>query len=141
MRLVAVILQSAAALAAPGSLESAVQQYDEAQIRGDRAALERLLADDYLLTNSGGDVESKSQFIADLTDPNYHLEPYSVQRPVERTWRDGAIRGGVVRLKGTSGGKTFDACLRFVDVWRRQENGWRVAYSQAARIPSEGCAR
>jgi len=136
------ILVAAIALAAapPGpaprtALDRAVADYDAAQVHGDRRALQRLLADDYLLANSGGEVETKAQFIADLTDPGYHLDPYVVLHPVDRTWASGALRGGVARLTGTAAGKPFDVCLRFMDVWRREGSTWRVAYSQAMRAP------
>ena len=132
----------ALAVAAPAhdaALDRAVADYDHAQIHGDGPALKRLLADDYVLANSGGATETKAEFIADLTDPTYHLKPYVVQSPIERTWANGAIRGGLARLTGTAGDKSFDACLRFVDVWRREGAVWRVAYSQAAKVAIEQC--
>jgi len=132
----ALALAAAPPVAAPGTaLDRAVADYDSAQVHGDRAALQRLLADDYVLANSGGDVETKAEFIADLTDPGYRLNPYVVLHPVERTWVGGALRGGVARLTGTAAGKPFDVCLRFIDVWRREGSTWRVAYSQAMRAP------
>jgi hypothetical protein len=134
--LAALALAAADPAALPrGGLDQAVAEYDAAQVHGDRHALERLLADDYVLANSGGGVESKGEFIAELTDPAYRLNPFVVLHPVERTWAGGAVRGGVARLTGTAAGKPFDACLRFVDVWRREGSRWRVAYSQAMRAP------
>ncbi|HEU4959383.1 MAG TPA: DUF4440 domain-containing protein, partial [Sphingomonas sp.] len=38
----------------PPDLAAAAEAFDKAQVKGDRAALERLLADDYLLVNSQG---------------------------------------------------------------------------------------
>jgi len=132
----ALALASAHPVAAPSTaLDRAVADYDSAQVHGDGRALQRLLADDYVLANSGGEVETKAQFIADLTDPGYHLNPYVVLNSVERTWAGGALRGGVARLTGTAAGKPFDVCLRFMDVWRREGSTWRVAYSQAMRAP------
>lgn len=132
----ALALAAAARAPAPGSaLDRAVAEYDSAQVHGDRRALQRLLADDYVLANSGGGTETKAEFIADLTDPGYHLDPYVVLQPVERTWATSALRGGVARLTGTSAGKPFDVCLRFIDVWHRERSTWRVAYSQAMRAP------
>lgn len=136
----ALVLGAVAPPPAAASIDRAVAAYDAAQVHGDRKALETLLADDYVLANSGGATQTKEEFIADLTDPTYHLEPFHVLKAVERTWSDGAIRGGLVRLTGQAGGKPFAACLRFVDVWRRNASGWRVAYSQAARAPDTACS-
>lgn len=142
MRILMTLLlaQPQTAVPSPPALDRAVANYDRAQTAGNRAALERLLADDYVLVSSSGDTEDKRAFVADLTAPDYHLAPFTVLRPVERTWNGGAIRGGVARLSGTAAGKPFQACLRFVDVWRHEASGWRVAYSQAARLADNACA-
>ena len=124
----------------PPALVQAVSNYDLAQEKGDGPALRRLLADDYLLVNSGGSVETKEDFIADLTSPDYHLDPFKVVRPVSRVWPGGAVMGGVASLRGSSGGQTFSACLRFVDVWRLNGGRWQVAYSQAAKAAGADCA-
>ncbi len=60
----ALLLATAPALAAtlPADLLSAAAAYDKAQIAGDRAELERLLADDYTLVNSAGRLARLSQF-------------------------------------------------------------------------------
>jgi ketosteroid isomerase-like protein len=124
----------------PAGLADAVQAYDAAQVKGDRASLEQLLADDYLLVNSGGQVESKNEFIADLVAPDYKMEPYKVEHPIVRTTPDSAVMGGLSHLKGQTGGKPFDVCLRFVDVWILRNNRWQVVYSQAARAEMAACS-
>jgi hypothetical protein len=43
-------------------------------------------------------------------------EPFVILEPVEKVWSDGAVMGGLVNLKGISGGKPFAVTLRFVDV-------------------------
>ncbi|WP_242098705.1 nuclear transport factor 2 family protein [Sphingomonas sp. CROZ-RG-20F-R02-07] len=138
-----VILAAAAASFSPAStasaLDRAVAEYDLAQQKGDGAALRRLLSDDYLLVNSGGVVETKEDYVKDLTAPDFHMEPFEVLRPISRAWYDGAIKGGVALLSGTSGGNAFSACLRFVDVWRLDGGKWRVTYSQAAKAAPADC--
>ncbi len=124
----------------PGtSLDRAVADYDLAQQKGDGPALRRLLADDYLLVNSGGAVETKAEYIADLTAPDFRMEPFEVLRLVSRPWSGGAVRGVVALLSGTSGGHAFSGCLRFVDVWRLAGGKWQVAYSQAAKEDAAAC--
>lgn len=122
-----------AAAAVPADLETAVKAYDSAQVKGDRAALERLLADDYLLANSAGKIQTKAEFIADLTAPDYRMEPFTVERPIERVWANGAVTGGVAWARGTSGGQPFAVRLRFADVWAKRNGRWQVIFSQAAR--------
>jgi ketosteroid isomerase-like protein len=120
----------------PADLAKAAHDYDQAQIRSDKAELTRLLADDYLLQNSAGQVQDKASFIADSTAPGFHIEPFVIEEPVEKVLGDTALLGGVSTLKGTDGGKAFSARLRFVDVWARRDGQWRVVFTQATRAPS-----
>ncbi|MDQ2878182.1 MAG: nuclear transport factor 2 family protein [Pseudomonadota bacterium] len=138
--LIAVLIAAAPTTGVPTDLDAAVHRYDAAQVKSDKAELEVLLADDYLLVNSGGDVETKQQFIADQLEAGYKLEPFTVVHPIERRWTDGAVMGGLASLKGLSGGKAFAVCLRFADIWRRDAGVWHVAYTQAARAKPEDCA-
>lgn len=123
----------------PAALSRAMQAYDDAQVHGDAPALRRLLADDYLLVNSGGQTETKAQFIGDLTAPGYRLDPFVVRQPVLRVWRGGAVAGGVALLSGVDGGKPYSACLRFADVWSLRQGRWQVAFTQASRADPKAC--
>lgn len=123
----------AAATPVPADLAEAARAYDAAQVKGDRAALERLLADDYTLVNSGGTIETKAELIRDYTAPGFTLEPFTVERPITKLWTDGAVMGGVALLRGTDGGKRYEARLRFVDIWAKRGGRWQVIYTQAAR--------
>lgn len=138
-RFVAVILVLATptyGAAVPPDLARAVRQYDEAQVRGDRAALNRLLADDYLLINSRGQSETKAQLIDDYTAPGFTLRPFNVEQPVEKVWHDAAIMGGVATLAGTDAGQSYKVRLRFTDVWARRAGHWRVIYTHASKEPA-----
>jgi len=109
--------------------------YDEAQIKGNRAELQRLLADDYTLLNSGGKIQNKAELIADYTAPGFKLEPFVVEQPIEKVWSDGAVMGGIATLKGVDGGKPFSATLRFSDIWAKRKGVWQVIYTHVSRPP------
>jgi hypothetical protein len=104
--------------AVPKDLAARVHAYDEAQVKGDRAALEDLVADDYVLINSRGQRQTKADLIADYTKPGFKLEPFVVEEPVELVWSDGAVMGGVARIRGVDDGQAYDIRLRFSDKWR-----------------------
>jgi hypothetical protein len=116
----------------PPDLVKAVKDYDEAQVHGDKAELERLVADDYTLINSRGAVQSKAQLIADYIAPGYKIEPFVVREPVEKVWNDGAVMGGVATLKGLDGGKPFSVTLRFADIWAKRNGKWQVIYTHVS---------
>ena len=134
--LVAAILAAAAVSAAlPPDLAKAAHDYDQAQVKSDRAELERLIADDYQLHNSGGQVQDKASFIADQVAPGYRLEPFVIEEKVEKVMGDTAILGGVAQARGTSGGEPYNVRLRFIDVWAKRGGRWVVVFSQATRAP------
>ena len=81
----------------PADLVARVHAYDEAQVQGDKAALEELVADDYVLINSRGQRQTKKDLIHDYTKPGFKLEPFVIEEPVEVVWNDGAVMGGVDR--------------------------------------------
>jgi len=119
----------------PVDLAARVHAYDEAQIHGDKAALDDLLADDYVLVNSRGQRQGKADLIRDYTKPGFKLEPFTVEEPVELVWRDGAVMGGVATLHGVDEGQSFEVRLRFSDIWAKRGGKWRVIYTHASRDP------
>jgi hypothetical protein len=133
---IACVVLPAASLATeiPPELAQAVKDFDHAQVEGNRAELERLLADDYTLISGSGQVQTKAELIADYTTPGYKIEPFVILEPVEKVWSDGAVMGGLVNLKGISGGKPFAVTLRFVDVWARRNGKWQVIYAHVSRL-------
>ena len=120
----------------PPELARAAADYDRAQVAGDRVALERLLAEDYVLVNSGAQVENKAQLVAESSAPGFKLKPFRVEDSVVRIWTDGAVLGGAVTLEGVSDNTPFKAQLRFADVWRRRNGRWQVIFTEITRVPA-----
>lgn len=120
----------------PEALASAAAAYEEAQITGDAATLERLIADDYVLVGSDGARENKPDLIAFWTADGFDPSPITVTDPVEILFTDGAALGGTVTLSGTQGGEAFSVTIRYVDVWALRDGEWRVVYGQTTRVPT-----
>ena len=121
----------------PAALVQAMEDYDRAQVSGNRVELTRLLADDYVLVNGGAEIENKAQLIADFTDPAFKLSPYVVQHPNRIAWADGAVLAGEVELTGTNAGKPFVAHTRYADIWRLRAGRWQVVFTQVTRFPKK----
>ena len=126
--------RAAMAVPLPADLAAAAHAYDAAQVNGDRAALERLVADDYVLVNGAGQVQDKARLIADYVAPGFKLDPFTIEEPVEKVLGDTALLGGRVNMTGTDGGQRFAVVVRFVDTWARRDGQWRVVYSQVTRV-------
>lgn len=117
------------------ALEAAAQRYEDAQIAGDAAALEQLIADDYVLVGSDGARSNKAELIAFWTADGFDPAPVTVSEPVEHVWSDGAALGGTVTLTWTQDGAPVSVTIRYVDVWALRDGEWRVVYGQTTRVP------
>jgi ketosteroid isomerase-like protein len=118
----------------PADLAAAVQEYDRATVHSDIPALERLIADDYVLVNSDASVENKRQYLADFNLPGFKIDPYVREQPMEKVWGDAAVVGGVVHLGWTQDGKHQARVLRLVYVWARRDGTWQMTYTQVTRV-------
>jgi ketosteroid isomerase-like protein len=119
-------------------VRAAAQAFDDAQLHGDRAVLERMLAPDYLLVRGSGRVGDKKDFIDGFTDPNAHLEPFEISdRLFIRPSPDTAIVGGEARVRGTDHGKPFKEHFRYSDTFAHRNGQWVVVYTQVTPLPAE----
>lgn len=103
--------------AAAPDLTAAARRYEEAQIAGDAAALNELIADDYVLVGSDGARQNKAELIAFWTAEGFDPAPVTVTEPVDHRWRDGAALGGTVTLSWTQDGAPVSVTLRYIDIW------------------------
>jgi len=130
---------ASAAVAAPSSDEQALMDIEnrnsDAYLRGDIKAVEALLDERYTLTNSRAIVSHRDDDLRELRagDPKYsEFRTHDMQA---RTYGDTGIVIGVVSLKGTSGGKPFDADMRFTDTFVRVNGAWKMVAAQVTPIP------
>jgi ketosteroid isomerase-like protein len=123
--------------AAESDLDAAVRAYDQATVRNDVATLAQLVADDYMLVNSDSSLQDKQSYLQDFKVPGFKLDPYVLEQPARRAWGSTALVTGVVKLSWTLEGQRHARRLRIAHVWRKQEGGWRLAYTQLTRVPEE----
>ena len=65
--------------------------------------------------------------------PHYEKKGFTVLAPVENVWNAGAVLGGLVHLKGFSGGSPFPVRLRFADIWGTRNGKWQVIYTHVSK--------
>jgi hypothetical protein len=113
------------------ALARAAQRYDWAQEgKGNRAELEKLVADDYVFVRASGRVTNKAGLIDLACHPGAYTSPYTVEMPFVRDLGTTVILGGWVRLSGTDSGKPFTQKALFADTWRKGPQGWQLTYTQ-----------
>lgn len=95
----------------------------------DRAALEGLVADDFLYTGplSSGELSRRSEFVAGNLG-GVKLDTFRFERVHVRTFAPDVVVANVVcRQKGTIGGRPWNPDYLFTDVWVKRDGRWQLA--------------
>ena len=108
-----------------------------AMVKGDRAALDRLLADDLTYTHSSALFESKAEFIKSVTSGN--IDYVSIV-PSEPDWKvrvngNTAIVNGVAAVNVIDTGKDLKIKIRYTTIHSNRDGHWQLVARQATRFP------
>lgn len=115
-------------------------EYQAAVARNDAAAMDRILADDFLLVIGSGKSFTKADL---LREARARSVVYEEQKEIDdsqkvRVWGDTAVVTAKLWIKGTQGGKPFERRLWFSDTYVRTKSGWRYVFGQASLpLPQE----
>ncbi len=117
------------------ALREADASWNELRQRSDVAALDRLLADDWLLTHSDGRVQTKAEYLAELRDRVRTNQAIANEDVLVRLYGDTGVVTGTSVQSGTSDGRPWSGRFRFTRVWVRRANGWLMVSSHSSRLP------
>jgi len=103
----------------------------------DTNALEMLLANTMVSVDIDGSVQSKSEFLASIKDPQYQPSQAVTEQTSVQVYRNAAVVTGIFRVKGTDKGKAFVHRERFVDTWIKTDNGWQCVATTSNLITAK----
>ena len=134
VRLVAVALLITASLFGADS-SAAIRQVAEgwyaAAVKQDRAALERLLADDLTYCHAGGKIQTKSEYIAAVMDGPSHYESMTYDDLKIRIYGKTAVLTAAVDVKLTNQ-PVFR--VRTLHVYVENNGQWQLAAHESTRL-------
>ena len=107
-------------------------QYQAAVAKGDAAAIDRILADDFVLVTGKGKVFTKADLLNEARGGKTVYEKQEDSSQKVRVWGDTAVVTALLWEKGTEDGKPFDYRLWFSDTYVRTPSGWRYVFGQAS---------
>ena len=137
----ALALAACGSSAGPGTpeAESALREvnarYDRAIVAGDRAALEQILADDYVYVTAHGEIRNRAATIAHHTSGEARVASQGSEEVTVRWLGDHALVVGRFRARVTIGGNTFPVDERYSSIWARQGGRWRLRHEHASEAP------
>jgi ketosteroid isomerase-like protein len=111
-------------------------EYQAAVKINDVAALDRILADDFVLVTGRGRIFTKADLLNSANNQEVIYEHQEDTEQTVRIWGDTAVVTALLWQKGTNKGETFDDKLWFSDTYVRTPAGWRYVFGQASiRLP------
>lgn len=113
---------------------AAEQQYVDAMVRADRAALERVLTDDLVYTHSSSQIDTKDDLVKEVTSGKTKYTSIDFQDRRVRQFGDTAVVTEKAMIQTVQNGL---ARLLVTHVWARQNGQWRLASRQATRLPAQ----
>jgi ketosteroid isomerase-like protein len=108
----------------------------EAYGRNDFAALDRLLADDYISTQAFG-IQSKAQLMDAWKSGRIKYSSASDTDLSVKVYGDSAVTTGILTLKGRNPAREFTIHARYTGAWVKQKGQWRLVASQLSEVAGQ----
>jgi ketosteroid isomerase-like protein len=124
--------EKASAAADEAAVAALDTQYQAAVARNDAAAMDRLLADDFILVTGKGKVYTKADLLNEARGGRTVYERQDDSAQKVRIWGNTAVITALLWAKGTEGGKPFEYKLWFSDTYVRTPAGWRYVFAQSS---------
>lgn len=119
-------------------LRAIEQRLAAAWVEGDREFVNRVLADDWSVTDAAGRVLGKRQVMREAFESkDRQVESLEIDDVRVRTFGGCAVVTGRTRATGRYQGNSMSVTLRFTDVFVRRAGRWQVVASQATLITTQ----
>ena len=109
-------------------------EFARAVVSNDVAALDGLLADDWIIIDPDGSIIDKARFLAVIKSGALsHALMESTDLRV-RLYENTAVVTGLTTTKGKFMGQDFTSCERATDVFLKQAGSWQCVFTQLTRF-------
>jgi ketosteroid isomerase-like protein len=109
--------------------------WNRAELDNDAAAVQLLLADDFVMTVAEGTLYNKAQIVASVADKSYRPEVLQSSDLVVHSYGNTAVVTGSYYEKGVDKGKAWERRGRFTDTWLNMGGRWQCIASHFSIKP------
>jgi ketosteroid isomerase-like protein len=106
------------------------KQFAAAIVKNDPEAIERFVADDWIIINADGGIIDKERFIGVIKSGALTHETMESDEIRVRIYGESAVVTALARSKGKFMGQDFSTRERATDVFVRHDGQWRCVLSQ-----------
>ncbi|MBF6023836.1 nuclear transport factor 2 family protein [Lysobacter niastensis] len=121
--------------AAEDELLATDASWNTLRLSADVAGLDRLLADDWLLTHSDGKVQARAEYLEELSTRSRRNQAIGNEDVRLRRYGDTAVVTGTSVQSAVSNGQPWQGRFRFTRVWVQRDGHWVMVASHSSRIP------
>ena len=121
-------------------IDQAEDAWRAAMLKGNSAALDALLADDYTAITAKGAIQTKEQALSNLRSGAFQLSALNISDRKVRIYGNTAVVTSVAELTGSRKDQEVTGRYRYTRVYVRNSQGqWKIVSFEASRIqdPSE----
>ena len=136
-----VLLSGAATLRAQNppaasAVLDAERRWAQSLVKGDLETLGRLYADDLVYVHSGGNVESKTEFLDRVRKGGLKYQKVELVDPRVRVYGEAAVVNGAFDVSVIVNGQPTTHRVIYVHVYARKDGEWRLVAHQTTRAPA-----
>ena len=135
-----ILLALALFLALPAQAETDAEllaldaTWNELRMKPDVAGLDRILADDWMLTHSDGRVQYKADYLDELRTSTRRNQGIGNEDLRVRRYGDTMVVTGASVQSGISNGQPWSGRFRFTRTWVKRDGAWIMVSSHSSRV-------
>jgi ketosteroid isomerase-like protein len=120
-------------------IEQLEEAWRNAMLKSDAAALDSLLAEDYMAITPSGTLQSKEEALASVRSGGIHLTSIELSDRKMRFYGTTALVTSRAEVNGTTPGRDISGGFRYTHVYARNKQGaWKIVSFEANRIREPG---
>ena len=108
--------------------------WNELRMKPDVAGLDRILADDWMLTHSDGRVQYKADYLDELRTSTRRNQGIGNEDLRVRRYGDTMVVTGASVQSGISNGQPWSGRFRFTRTWVKRDGAWIMVASHSSRV-------
>jgi len=115
-------------------VEELEMEWRQAVLDNNAAAMDHLLADDYVGISANGTIETKVQVLAQRRAGTLRLTQMDLNDLKVRVYGDTAVVTSRVDLQGSNGERDISGRYRYTRVYNRRLGQWKIVSFEASKI-------
>ena len=93
------------------------------------------MAPEFVQLRGNAQLVTREEFIRDVLDPAFSMDPYTVEDWDARLFGDTALVYGRIRMSGLAEGQRWSVHFRYIDTYVRRDGRWQVVSVQITPMP------